>query len=59
MSCPDPDKLEMRNQEEELEKEIYLQGILAIADEASPMVLKQRLLSFLDKKTLARVQMAS
>jgi chemotaxis protein MotA len=56
---PFADKLELRNQEEELEKEIYLQGILAIADESSPMVLKQRLLSFLDKKTLARVQMAS
>lgn len=55
---PFADKLDMRNQEEELEKELYIQAVMAIAEESSPMVLKQRLLSFLDKKTLERVQMA-
>lgn len=45
---PFADKLEARSNQEMLVKELYLQGVLAIAAEASPIVLKQKLLAFLD-----------
>lgn len=56
---PLAEKLDMRHQEEELTKELYMQGLLAIANEASPTILKQKLLSFLDRKAIQRAQMAS
>ena len=51
---PFSDKLDARASEELLVKELYLQGILAMAEESPAMVLKQRLLLFLDDKSAQR-----
>lgn len=56
---PLAEKLDLRHQEEELIKELYLRGIIAIAEESSPTVLKQTLLAFLDRRAQQRASMAS
>jgi len=56
---PLSEKLDLRHTEEELIKELYMRGVLAIAEESSPTVLKQQLLSFLDRRAQQRAQMAS
>ncbi len=52
---PFADKLEARSAQEMLVKELYLQGVLAIAAEDSPIVLKQKLLAFLDNHSAERL----
>ena len=53
---PFTDKLGIRANQEMQLKELYLQGIMGIAAGDSPTALKQRLLSFLDGRTAARVE---
>jgi chemotaxis protein MotA len=52
---PFADKLEARSSQEMLIKELYLQGVLAIATDLSVIVLKQKLLAFLDTHAADRL----
>ncbi len=52
---PFADKLDVRSKQEQLQKELQIQGILAIASESSPTMLKQQLLAFLDQKQSQKV----
>lgn len=53
---PMADKLGALSQGEMLVKELYLQGVMAICEEQSPTIMKQKMVAFLDYKTAARAE---
>ena len=56
---PIADKLEAKGQDEAMVRELYIQGVLSIANNDLPSSLMQKMVGFLDKRTADRLEPAT